>query len=129
MKDISQFIQWHFTESLDVILTISGYDFVNNQPILPEDLTGLISDCFVRSRYMFCTIDLEGVDLFNLNIFSTLRLIQCLEEFYKDNGALKSITFINSTKFHRWVYSWIRLGLSRDTRNVIHFSSAGLNVS
>jgi hypothetical protein len=126
---MTDFLKWEYDENMNVNLQISSSQFIKSQPVNADDLSDIIAQWLIHSKTLECTIDLEGLDLFGLNIRDTVRLIQDLEKANSGNTLLKSITFVNATKLHRWIYFCVRLGFSRELRNIVHFSSAGRNVS
>jgi len=128
MKDIYDFLNWKFYGNMSVQLNVIGSRFIESQPVVSDDLNDIIAHWMIHSQELNCIIDLEGVDIFKLDIIGVIRLIRDLEEFNKTD-ILKSIHFINATKLHEWIYFCARLGISRETRKVIHFSRAGRNVS
>ena len=122
MKDLDTFMTWGYVGNRDVTLYICGTDYINNQPIVADDMKALIAEWWIHCNDLHCIVDLDRVNLLHLDIPGVLQLIRDLEEYNKGNFMLKSIRFTNSSTIHRWIYYCVRLGLSRGVRALISFA-------
>jgi len=113
---------WGYVGNRDVTLYICGTDYINNQPIVADDMKALIAEWWIHCNDLHCIVDLDRVNLLHLDIPGVIQLIRDLEEYNKENFMLKSIRFTNSSTIHRWVYYCVRLGLSRGVRALISFA-------
>jgi hypothetical protein len=115
-------MNWEYLPELDINLTISGKKFIENQPIVADDLKNIISDWWTKCRNLYCIIDLKDINVIKLDILSVIHLIQNLEEYNKDNSMLKSIKFINCNFFIKLIYKGVKFGIPKSVRDIIRFS-------
>jgi len=129
MKDIDNFMKWEYLPDLDIKLSISGADFIDNQPIVADDLKPIISEWWTKCRNLHCTIDLKNIKILKLDILAVIRIINDLSEYNKECDMLKSIEFTNCNYLIRWIYRGVSVGIPKSLRDIIHLSSASRNVT
>jgi hypothetical protein len=119
---MEEFLQWEYTPGLDIHMKILGKEFIENQPVDPEDFKLLIREWQTHCRHIYCTVDLEGANLLELDAGAACEIIRELEDFSGDFGILQSIKFINGGIILRIIYSLFSILIPEGTRKLITFA-------